>query len=260
MSVQNQQELERGVTLHPLEYRYLIHTASLVTRLGAQVAELRVTGHGVEFFVINHFRPPVWRFHTIFEEPRPAPSRALVTTPAKIVGALYLAGPPRRRPVEIFLESAGARVAGPDGIVNVPGRITAATNTRGVAPRGIEPLADVTAYRNYLADGVLLALARGPYAEMRFSNGGGGWKLHVVSEANDDYNFFPTNVYKKPEAFERGLYNAWILSELLTTVGDYIELRFLGNTNHPALHVSWDGALRDPEGSIPVATEFYLEE
>jgi hypothetical protein len=116
MNVQNQQELERGVTLHPLEYRYLIHTASLVTRLGAQVAELRVTVHGVEFFAINHFRPPVWRFHTIFEEPRPAGGRALVTTPAKIVGALYLAGPPRRR--------AAARVI--TAQVCAPGRFKAA--------------------------------------------------------------------------------------------------------------------------------------
>ncbi|MFP3209342.1 MAG: hypothetical protein RXR82_06580 [Nitrososphaeria archaeon] len=263
MSVQNQINMGEGVTLHPLEYRYFTDAAGLVTQLGAQIAELRMTGRGVEFFAANNFKPPRWLFHIIFERPRPEPGRVLVTAPAKITGALYLVGAPRRTSVvKILLGDTGAWVVGSNGMIDIPSRVRMTRNDRSVAPGGVEPLADIDVRRDYFINGILLALARGTRVELKLSppNGSGWLKLHVLSEANDDYDIIAVKVSKSPDIPIRGLYDAWILTELLLPLRNYITLRFLGNTNHPALHVIWRGILQDPENPVPLTTEFYLEE
>jgi len=261
MSAQ-EQVLERGPTLRPTEYQYLANAADLVARLGARAAVLEETQHGIELFAWT-LTQPRWRFHTVIGWPRPTPGRALAAHPWKIAGALHVIGSPSSRHFSsVRIEYGGgiARFVGPDGTVEVSGRVTTARDGRSAVPEGAAPLAEVVAYRGYIIDGVLLALARGIHAEMKVSPAEGDrWKIHVTSEANDDYDFFAAKVLKAPEAPFRGLYKAWILSELLLPLGDYIELGFLGSAKHPALHASWDGTLRD-YGFVPVATEFYLEE
>jgi len=263
MSAQNQISVGEGVTLHLPEYRYLVDAAGLVTLLGAHAAELSVTSRGVEFFAMRTFDVPKWRFHIVVDQPRPAPGRAIAAHPGKIAGALHIAGAPERHSdTRIYFGDGIARFVGPDGTVEVSGRVTAAGSGRSAVPRGVEPLADIDVRHDYFIHGVLLALARGTRAELRLSppNGSGWLKLHVLSEANDDYNIIAVKVSKSPDIPIRGLYDAWILTELLLPLRNYITLRFLGNTNHPALHVIWSGILRDPENPVPLTAEFYLEE
>jgi len=261
MSAQ-EQILERGTTLRPAEYQYLANAADLVARLGARTAVLEETQRGTELFAWT-LTPPRWRFHTTIGWPRSAPGRALVAHPWKIAGALHVVGSPSSRHflgVRIEYGDGIARFVGPDEIVDVHGRVTAARGGRSAVPEGATPLAEVDARRDYFIDGVLLALARGFHAEVKLSPvEGDRWKIHVISAANDDYDFFAAKLLRAPEAPFRGLYKAWTLSELLLPLGEYVQLGFLGSAKHPALHASWDGTLRD-YGSVPVATEFYLEE
>jgi len=265
MSVQNNQvSIGEGVTLRSPEYRYLLNAAGLVTWLGAHTAELGVTGRGVELFAMRTFDVPKWRFHAVVGRPRPAPGRAIAAHPGKIAGALHIAGAPERHlGTRIYFGDGVARFVGSDGSVEIPGRVTAAGSGRSAVPRGVEPLTEMFVNHDYLTSGVLLALGRGygAYAELKMTKESDDrWKLHVLSVANDDYDFFVGKMIKPPEVPFRGLYSAWVLSGLLTSVGGYITLRFPGSTDRPALHVVWEDVLEDREDSVPVVTEFYLEE
>jgi len=254
---------EEGVALRPLEYRYLTNAANLVTWLGAHTAVLEATDRGIEFFIMKSLNIPKWRFHVVVGRARPAPGRAITAHPGKIAGALHIAGAPEPRrysDTHIYFGNGVARFTGPDGTAEIPGRVTAAGSGRNAIPRGVKPLAEMSVGRDDLTNGVLLALARSSDVEMRLSQvEGSRWKLHIISMADDDYDFF-VNIYKPPEVEFRGLYKAWTLSELLASVGDYVVLGFFGSADSPALHVYWDGVLRDREGSVPVVTEFYLED
>jgi hypothetical protein len=249
-------------TLHPLEYRYQVNAANIVTLLGAQTAELRVTGRGIEFFAMKSLNIPKWRFHVVIGRPRQAPGHAITAHPGKIAGALHIAGAPGPRRysyTDVYFGNGVARFIGPDGTTEISGRVTAAGSDRSAIPRDVKPLARMFVGRDDLTNGVLLALARSPDVEMRMSQvEGNRWKLHIISMADDDYDFF-VNIYKPPEVEFRGLYKAWTLSELLAPVGDYAMLGFFGSADYPALHAYWDGILRDREGSAPVTTEFYLK-
>lgn len=263
MSNQISNQIGEGITLHSPEYRYLLNAANIVTLLGAQTAELGMTDRGVELFAMKTFDIPKWRFLTVVGRPRPAPGRAIVAHPGKIAGALHVAGAPGRSGIHVRFGDGTTRFVGPGGTAEISGRVTAAGSGRSVIPRGVEPLAEMVVDRYYLVGGVLLALGRGyygAYAELKLTKEPDDrWKLHVLSIADDDYNFFVAKINNPPKAPFRGLYKAWTLSELLMLLGNYIELKFLGNVDGPALYASWDETLRGEDDAVPVHAEFYLE-
>jgi hypothetical protein len=266
MSAPNQISVGEGITLHSPEYRYLLNAANIVTLLGAQTAELGVTGRGVEFFAMKTFDVPKWRFLAVVGRPRPAPGRAIVAHPGKIAGALHIAGAPEPQHysyTDVYFGNGVARFVGPDGTAEISGRITAAGSGRSAIPRGVEPLAEMIVDRYYLVSGVLLALGRGyygAYTELKLTKEPDDrWKLHVLTDAGDDYSFFIAKMYRPPEVQFRGLYKAWTLSELLMLLGNYVKLEFLGSVDEPALYASWDDMFGGEDDVVPVHVEFYLE-
>jgi hypothetical protein len=264
MSAQNQIGIGEGVILRSPEYRYLLNAANIVTLLGAQTAELGVTGRGVELFAMKTFDIPKWRFLTVVGRPRPAPGRAIVAHPGKITGALHVTGAPERHSgIHIHFGDGTARFVGPGGTAEISGRVIVVGSGKSLIPRGVEPLAEMFVDRYYLVSGVLLALGRGyygAYAELKLTKEPDDrWKLHVLTDAGDDYSFFVAKMYRPPEVQFRGLYKAWTLSELLMLLGNYVKLEFLGSVDEPALYASWDDMLGGEDEVVPVHMEFYLE-